>query len=207
MGCFSRNFPTARVFALCRSIRRWSVSSPSRNWKALKGDSAGPDRAASWTLKLMMNATFPRPGKFPKTSQYFNPWYDGSGAVNSGKFPFPQSNFPESTTMPPIEVPWPPMNLVAEWTTMSAPWSKGRSRKGGGHRVVDHERDPRVVRDLRDRGEVERVEAGVAHAFRVDRLRLLRERLPEVRGVFRVDEFHLDPHLREGVVEQVVRPP
>ena len=34
--------------------------------------------------------------------------------------------------MPPIEVPWPPMNLVAEWITMSAPWSKGRSRKGVG---------------------------------------------------------------------------
>ncbi len=34
--------------------------------------------------------------------------------------------------MPPIEVPWPPMNLVAEWMMMSAPWSKGRSRKGDG---------------------------------------------------------------------------
>ena len=41
-----------------------------------------------------------------------------------------QSNLPESTTTPPMEVPWPPMNFVAEWTTMSAPWSIGRIRYG-----------------------------------------------------------------------------
>ncbi len=29
-----------------------------------------------------------------------------------------------------MEVPWPPMNLVAEWTTMSAPCSSGRSSHG-----------------------------------------------------------------------------
>ena len=29
---------------------------------------------------------------------------------------------------PPIVVPWPQMNLVAEWTTMSAPQSSGRQR-------------------------------------------------------------------------------
>ena len=32
--------------------------------------------------------------------------------------------------MPPMLVPWPPMNLVAEWTTMSAPHSNGRHRYG-----------------------------------------------------------------------------
>ena len=32
--------------------------------------------------------------------------------------------------MPPMEVPWPPMNLVAEWITMSAPHSIGRHRYG-----------------------------------------------------------------------------
>ena len=37
---------------------------------------------------------------------------------------------PPSAMMPPIEVPWPPMNLVAEWTTMSAPCSKGRMSHG-----------------------------------------------------------------------------
>jgi len=32
--------------------------------------------------------------------------------------------------IPPIEVPWPPMNLVAECSTMSAPCSIGRHRYG-----------------------------------------------------------------------------
>ena len=32
--------------------------------------------------------------------------------------------------MPPIELPWPPRNLVSECTTMSAPWSIGRIRYG-----------------------------------------------------------------------------
>ena len=41
--------------------------------------------------------------------------------MNCGKLPFPQSNFPESTMIPPIEVPWPPMNFVVECMTMSAP--------------------------------------------------------------------------------------
>ena len=29
-----------------------------------------------------------------------------------------------------MAVPWPPMNFVAEWTTMSAPHSSGRTRYG-----------------------------------------------------------------------------
>ena len=57
----------------------------------------------------------------PNTSQNFSPWYPGAGSVKSGKFPFPQSNLPESTITPPIEVPWPPIHFVAESTTMSAP--------------------------------------------------------------------------------------
>jgi hypothetical protein len=34
--------------------------------------------------------------------------------VKSGKRPWVQSNVPESTIAPPIVVPWPPMNFVAE---------------------------------------------------------------------------------------------
>lgn len=41
-----------------------------------------------------------------------------------------KSNFPLSTITPPIVVPWPPMNLVAEWTTISAPYSIGLIRYG-----------------------------------------------------------------------------
>jgi len=52
----------------------------------------------------------------------------GDGSATPGKRPFDQLKRPESTTTPPIEVPCPPMNLVAEWTTRSAPHSKGRQR-------------------------------------------------------------------------------
>ena len=31
---------------------------------------------------------------------------------------------------PPIATPWPPMNLVAEWNTMSAPSVSGRHSTG-----------------------------------------------------------------------------
>ena len=41
-----------------------------------------------------------------------------------------QSKFPASTMAPPIEVPWPPMYLVVECTTTSAPCSIGRHRYG-----------------------------------------------------------------------------
>ena len=48
-----------------------------------------------------------------------------------GYFPdFFQSNFPESTMIPPSVVPCPPMNFVAECTTMSAPCSNGRIKYG-----------------------------------------------------------------------------
>jgi len=41
-----------------------------------------------------------------------------------------QSNLPASTMMPPRVVPWPPMNLVAELSTMSAPHSMGLNQRG-----------------------------------------------------------------------------
>ena len=46
----------------------------------------------------------------------------GIGIADQGYFPLAfQSNFPPSTITPPMAVPWPPINLVAEWTTISAP--------------------------------------------------------------------------------------
>jgi len=41
-----------------------------------------------------------------------------------------QSNLPASTITPPIVVPCPPINLVAECITISAPYSIGRIRYG-----------------------------------------------------------------------------
>ena len=39
-----------------------------------------------------------------------------------------QSNRPPSTITPPMAMPWPPIHLVAEFMTMSAPSSIGRLR-------------------------------------------------------------------------------
>ena len=47
-----------------------------------------------------------------------------------GNLPLSHGNRPLSTITPPIAVPWPQMNFVAEWTTMSAPHSSGRHRYG-----------------------------------------------------------------------------
>ena len=54
----------------------------------------------------------------------------GDGSAMTGKRPFDQLKVPASTTTPPMLVPWPPMNLVAECTTMSAPHSIGRQAYG-----------------------------------------------------------------------------
>ena len=66
----------------------------------------------------------------PNVSWNCRPWYAGDGSATTGKRPFDQLNSPESTTTPPMLVPWPPMNFVAECTTMSAPHSIGRQRYG-----------------------------------------------------------------------------
>ena len=51
----------------------------------------------------------------------------GPTASDSARSPI-QSNVPQSTMAPPIELPCPPRNLVSECTTMSAPCSIGRMR-------------------------------------------------------------------------------
>jgi hypothetical protein len=45
-----------------------------------------------------------------------------------GNLPLSQGNLPDSTMTPPMVVPCPPRNLVAEWMTMSAPQASGRHR-------------------------------------------------------------------------------
>src|SRR5260370_37829959 len=56
----------------------------------------------------------PRSTLFPYTTLF------RSGSAITGNRPLDQLNVPASTTTPPMLVPWPPMNLVAEWITMSA---------------------------------------------------------------------------------------
>ena len=50
-----------------------------------------------------------------------------------GNLPLFQGKRPASMIAPPIVVPWPQMNLVAECTTMSAPKSIGRHKYGLGN--------------------------------------------------------------------------
>ena len=96
---------------------------PVRMRNAFVGESAGP-RSRSATAR----AFIVKP-KSPNVSWKISPWYAGSGSVSDGNWPpWPQSNRPDSTTMPPIDVPWPDRNFVIEWITMSAPHSNGRQR-------------------------------------------------------------------------------
>ena len=53
----------------------------------------------------------------------------GRWSVRAANFPLSQGNRPDSTITLAMTAPW-PMNLVAEWTTMSAPHSIGRHRNG-----------------------------------------------------------------------------
>ena len=69
---------------------------------------------------------------------------------------------------------------------------------GRSQRVVDHERNACVVRDLRDGGEVGDVELRIADGLDVDSLGVVANRRPEVRGIVAVDERRLDAELREG---------
>ena len=107
--------------------------------------------------------------------------------------------------MPPMTVPWPPMNLVAECTTMSAPCSIGRHRYGVGHRVVDDQRHARLVRDAGDRLDVEDVAARVADRLGEEQLGVRPHGgAPRVEVVRVLDEGDLDAELGQRVVEQVV---
>ena len=76
-----------------------------------------------------------------------------------------QSKVPPSTTMPPMAEPWPPRNLVSECTTISAPYSIGRSQDGRRHRVVHDQRHAMVVGDLGDGFDVADIAGGIADGF------------------------------------------
>ena len=87
--------------------------------------------------------------------------------------------------IPPSAVPWPPMNFVAEWTTMSAPHSIGRHRIRRGERVVDDQRDAVLVRDLGDRREIGDVAGRVADRLGEERLGVGPDRRRERRRLRR----------------------
>ena len=66
------------------------------------------------------------------------------GSVRSTGENFPeasQSKVPPSTITPPSDIPCPPINLVAEWTTISAVLDRP-DQIGHAKGVVDYQRDP-----------------------------------------------------------------
>ena len=76
----------------------------------------GNNRPALWLVEESGNETKLSFAEMSERSNRVANFFRGlgSGAAIRGKLPLVQSNFPESTISPPIEVPWPPMNLVAE---------------------------------------------------------------------------------------------
>jgi hypothetical protein len=90
--------------------------------------------------------------------------------VKLAKRPLVQSKLPPSTIMPPIEVPWPPMNLVVLWVTMLAPHSKGRHKVRRGKGVVDHQRHVVLWAMAATSSKGKTADVGVAQALAVDDL-------------------------------------
>ena len=71
--------------------------------------------------------------------------------------------------MPPIDVPWPPRNLVAECTTISAPCSIGRHRYGDAMVLSMTSGTPASCAICGDRFDIEHVHARVGDGLAVER--------------------------------------
>ena len=65
----------------------------------------------------------------------------------------------------------------------------GLAEKGRRQRVVDDERNPRLMRDLGDRLQIDHHAAGIGEALDENRLGPGRQRLAEIVGVGRIDEM------------------
>ena len=87
-----------------------------------------------------------------------------------------QSNVPPSTMMPPIEVPWPPMNLVASGRRCRRRARSAGTRYGVGKVLSMISGTPASCAIVGDRLDVEGQQIGVADRLGVDRLRLGRDR-------------------------------
>src|ERR1022692_2795499 len=106
-------------------------------------------------------------------------------------------------------VPWPPMNLVAEWMTMSAPHSIGRHRYGVANVLSTTSGSSREcamaatvsmsstfpagnVRDGRHSLDVQHVPGRVADRLAEERLRVGAHRLPPRARIVGIDPRQLD---------------
>ena len=103
-----------------------------------------------------------------------------------------------------MAVPWPPRNLVAELTTMSAPHSMGRTSAGEARGVVDDQRQLVLVGDRGELLDVGDVELGIAQRLGVDGAGLVVDGGAQAVEVVGVDKLHLDAQPRQRVVEEIV---
>jgi hypothetical protein len=97
------------------------------------------------------------------------------------------------------------MNLVAEWITMSAPHSDRPAQVRGRERVIHDERQFVLMRDRRDRLDVEHVARGVADRLAEERLRGGADGLSPRVDVVGVDPGQVHVHLAQQVFELVDR--
>ena len=105
---------------------------------------------------------------------------------------------------PPSVVPWPPMNLVSECTTMSAPYSIGRSRIGVATVLSTISGTPCRGGDCGQRLDVADIAGRIADALAKDRAGLVVDQLLDRVGLIGFGEAHVDALARQNVREQRV---
>ena len=87
---------------------------------------------------------------------------------------------------------------------MSAPKSIGRIRQGVVEGAVHHQRQPVLMGDVGDGGDVDHVQTGIADRLAVDHPRLAVDRGLEIHRIGRIDETRRNPELRQDGVEHRV---
>ncbi len=103
--------------------------------------------------------------------------------------------------MPPIDVPWPPRNFVAECTTMSAPHSIGRHRYGVANVLSTTSGTPIPWAIAATASRSSTVPGGVADRLGVEQPRARPGRSAPGIEVVRVDEVEVDRELAEHVLQ------
>ena len=183
----------ARVGAVAVHAQRQRLEALQEQEGVERADSTGPRSRIVSTRAFMMNAKLPNVSCEAHAAVARRRLGDARG---SG--PRSQAYVPPSTITPPIDVPWPPMNFVAEWITMCAPCSNGRHRYGVAKVLSIISGSPCVRGDLRpsrrcrarrcagcrsSRRTAAACAASIARAHRVE--------------VVRVDEARRDAEARE----------
>jgi len=116
-----------------------------------------------------------------------------------------QSKFPLSTIAPPSVVPWPPRNFVSEFTTMSAPWSMGRSKIGEATVLSTMSGTPWAWATRARASMSQMFPAGFADALAKDRARFVVDQFGNRFGLVALREADGDSLAGKDVREERVR--